>query len=378
MQRLLLIIVMTGAALFCGACSREPAVTPSGETVRVGVIGPFSGAEPGKGQDGLTGIKAVLRMTPLLRNGDGIELAVEDDQGDPGLAEKALKKLAADEKVSAVVTLSSSGTVLALARIADTCRIPVLAAYATHPAVIENNDYVSQICFNDRFQGAVAALYVRDELLVDRVAIFSDPDSDYSTHLAEEFRRKFTDIGGRVTARIAIGDDSQDLTQVLRTLRNDKTELLYLPIKALRVISLIEQSQRIGWRPQFMGSDGLGSTVFLQYPEAIPLLDGLLVTDFFHHDMPLSRFGKRIEPHVKGRITTFGALAIEGFAILMNAINKCEPTSDRQCINQNVQSTANFTGIMGNISIDANGKASRPLVVNTIEKGRFHFLVKVY
>jgi hypothetical protein len=43
-----------------------------------------------------------------------------------------------------------------------------------------------------------------------------------------------------------------------------------------------------------------------------------------------------------------------------------------------IHNTSDFTGVMGKIWIKSNGKAVRPLVVNTIKHGRLEFVVKVY
>lgn len=379
MPKLYCILTLVFTVMFAAGCDQAPApTTPSGKTIKVGLIAPLSGPDQAKGQEGLTGVEAVLKMTPLLQNGDKIELVIEDDQNDPRRAVNLFKKLVLEHQASAIVILSSSGPVLALASIADTYQTPILAAHATHPAITQNNGYVSQACFDDRFQGAVAALYVRDELLLDQVAVFSNPDSNYSSNLATEFERKFTDIGGRVIDQIFITENSEGLIQKLQELHNTGTELLYLPIRAADVIRIIKHTQKLNWHPQLMGSDGFLATIIFQYPDALPLLNGMLATDFFHNDMPLSPFGKEVKPHIKGLKTSYGALGIEAFAILLNAMNNCDPPGDKACINHRIRTTESFTGVLGNISIDANGRAARPLVINTIEEGRMRFVVKVY
>jgi len=41
---------------------------------------------------------------------------------------------------------------------------------------------------------------------------------------------------------------------------------------------------------------------------------------------------------------------------------------DRKCINHQIRSTNNFTGIAGKIPIGPNGKAQRPLCIDSIQK----------
>ena len=140
-----------------GACEQKPVVEPRGKTIKIGVIAPFSGSDVAKGKEGLNGVRAVTQMQPLLNNGDRIEIVTKDDRNDPKRSVMALHELAEKEKVSAVITLSGSGPVLSMARVADRYKVPILAGLATHPEVTQKSDYVSQVCFDNIFQGKVAA-----------------------------------------------------------------------------------------------------------------------------------------------------------------------------------------------------------------------------
>jgi branched-chain amino acid transport system substrate-binding protein len=131
-----------------------------------------------------------------------------------------------------------------------------------------------------------------------------------------------------------------------------------------------------------MGSDGLISTMLAQHNNEIDLVDGMLATDFFAHGMPLTPFGKRARDKYREKYkstrTAYAVLGIEGYAILFNAMNRCNDPADRECINNQIRSTVNFTGIIGSITIGSDGKAQRPLTINSIRGGRSKFIFKVY
>ncbi len=59
-------------------------------------------------------------------------------------------------------------------------------------------------------------------------------------------------------------------------------------------------------------------------------------------------------------------------------MNRCAQPGDRECINAMIHRTDSFEGIIGRISIHADGKVERPLIVNRIKDGRLQFVVKVY
>ena len=353
-------------------------MAPSGKTVKVGIIAPFSGKDRARGDEGMKGIEAMMKLQPLLANGDRIELVTKDGKDDPQRAVSALQELVEGDKVAAVVALSRSGSVLAMASVADTHQTPVLAALATHTNITEYNDWISQVCFDDSFQGSVAALFVRDELLLDTVAVFNDPASNHSTDLSLAFGNKFIDLGGRVTDAVYLTDKTDDFAKIVKQVYASQPELLYLPVDAEKVVRVLQETKRLGWHPKTMGSDGLLATVLTRYPDQVDLLEGTLATDFFHTTTRLTPFGQRARAVLRGKATSFAALGVESFAILIDAMNRCKTSDDRQCINDRIRSTRNFMGLMGNISIGADGKARRPLVVNTIHGGQMEFVVKVY
>ena len=382
MKRLIHLAILIALVFLFNGCDQQSAIQPSGKKIKVGIIGPFSGSDLAKGKDGLKGIKAAMQLQPYLENGDGVELVVEDDQNEPSLTVKALEKLTESDKVSAILILSSSDPVLEIAPIADTYKTPILALIATHPDVTINTSFVSQLCFDDTFQGTVAALFIKDDLLIDTVAVFSNPDSSYSSYLAAQFMRKFKSLGGRITETVSITQETDDYTNILESIRNKKTELLYLPITSKDIIQIVKALKKMGWKPEMMGSDGLLATVLTQHKEESGLLEGILATDLYSNLMPLTSFGKEATKSFHslfdGRATTYAALGAEGYALLLNAMNRCSTPGNRACINQMIHNTSDFTGVMGKIWIKSNGKAVRPLVVNTIKHGRLEFVVKVY
>ena len=169
--------------------------------------------------------------------------------------------------------------------------------------------FISQLCFDDDFQGTVAALFVRDELLIDKVAVFSNPGSAYSSHLASEFERKFKSLGGEITDMISFTEETGDLSKVIKSVHDKTPELLYLPISAKDVIRIIREVQELGWNPKMMGSDGLISTMLAKHEEELDLVEGMLASDFFAHGMSFyTPFGKKARDKYESKFESRGTL----------------------------------------------------------------------
>jgi branched-chain amino acid transport system substrate-binding protein len=376
-----LLIFIGTLSLVCG-CDQQPVIQPSGKIIKIGVIGAFTGPHFAKGKNGLEGIRTAMAMQPLLQNGDRVELVVEDDQNKPGLAVKALKKLTQEDKVSAVLILSGSEPVLEIAPIADGFKTPVLAVIATHPEITANSHYISQLCFDDNFQGTVAALFVMDDLLIENVAVFCNPDNPYSRFLADRFTQKFESIGGHITEYIKLTRETDNYTGILENIRSKETELLYLPVNVEDLFKIVKAAGEMGWNPKKLGSDGLLATVLTQHKEEAGLLEGILATDSFGTKMPLTPLGESAQDKYralyKTRGTSYTAIGVEGYTLVLDAMNRCGTELDREHINRMIRSTVDFIGTTGKITIQPDGKALRPLSVNYIKEGELEFVVKVY
>lgn len=380
-MKTILYYIVTILIVLLSGCSEEQAITPSGKAVKIGVIGPMSGPKQALGEESLEGIQTALHMHPYLDNGDTIKLIIEDDKNEPEQAVKAFKKLVSIDKVAAVLVLSSSASALAINDIADKHKIPVMILVGSHPEISKDRQFVSQICFDNTTQGKVAALFARDELLIDRVAVFKNPESFHSNSLAEEFIRKFRSIEGQITDVILIpSGKTVEYESILSHLRDQDVEFLYLPLDAEDILEVAQKLHEMGWAPEAMTGDGLLSSIDA-HPQA-KYLNGFLTIDLFSSTIEATSYGKKATRIFKElfetRHSTYPAIGFEGMAILIGATNRCQNSVESECINNNLHNTVNFEGLMGKISIQPDGKALRPLIVNRIQNERLEFVVKVY
>jgi hypothetical protein len=131
-----------------------------------------------------------------------------------------------------------------------------------------------------------------------------------------------------------------------------------------------------------MGRDGLDASVMRRYPDQTGLLEGIYAIDLYTDVVTGTSFGEQAKKAYlqlfEKKSNSFTAIGAEGFAILQYAMNRCSRPGDGQCINSMIHNTNSFEGLLGRISIFADGKAERTLIINRIKKGRAQFVVKVY
>ena len=363
------------------ACEGEQNdVVPSGKVVKVGFIGPQTGAYSGLGTNSLDGAKAALLLQPYLLNGDRVEIVDLDDKNNPQLATNGIDRLIKEESIVAVLLGSGSTSVVPVAQYLEQIALPGVALLATHPDVAKGK-YTIQLPFDDTLQATVAALYVMDELIIDTVAVFVEPDDLHSSFLAETFVRKFIESGGEVET-FEYPLVSNDLIERLTKLRDSGVELLYLPLNGPAVIEIQRACRGIGFLPEVMLSDGVLSRIALDYDSDLALVEGMMATDVFTNAKISSRYREEIKKSFEGNsstlATTYAALGAEGMSILLHALGRCGTSSDRECITQNLHATTGFPGVNGPISINEDGKAERPIFINKIIDGKLVFEVMVY
>jgi len=374
--------IMLLLCFLASACDRSSPVVPSGEVVKIGFLGPQQGPDLTQGQDTLEGVLAAQVVLPLLNNGDRIEVIAEDSGNDPDVTRRAMQKLVQEDGVSVLLLGIDSESLLQIAQFVESLQTPAIALIATHPGIVSGSAFINQLCFDDDTQGAVAALFVRDELLIKRAAVIGHPVDRHSKYLQAAFEKKFTDTGGVLTGSHSVTAMGELL---LRHLQEQKTELLYLPVSAQSVLQVQSILDEMGWSPEIMAGDGLLASVLGKFPEQAGDIDGIYATDLFSDRGDFvrhKRLGRAAEASFDdlfgGKENTFTSLGAEGYAIVVRAMNQCLPAVDKQCIKTAIRSTENFEGIMAKISIDKKGRATRPVYVNTIENGFLDSVVKVY
>jgi ABC-type branched-subunit amino acid transport system substrate-binding protein len=330
------------------------------------------------------GIEIAQTVLPPMSNGDAVEILVEDDQGLPEETLAAMGRLAA-KGVAAVLLLSPSNQALALTDSAAPYEIPIIATVATHPDITKVNQHMVQLCFDDEFQGSVAAMYLRDELFLQKAVVLSDPRDPHSGSLAETFIKKFTEAGGDIVYQGSVHTLGTNLEHRIERFNDQDAEILYLPVYASAVLEIAGAVRKSSWKPVIMVGDGLLAEILLDHPKDVRIVNGLFATDLHSHSEPKSSVGRKIYRSFRARVkgpdqqgSSFTVLASEGLQIIQLALAGAAPTYESEDILREIKQIRVLEGYAGLISIGQNRKAIRPVYVNAIRGGKQFFIVKVY
>lgn len=345
--------------------------------VKIGVIAPLSGDDKNWGESGLLGVETAIDLARSEIGNIRFELIKKDDGNEPATAQNVFKELVVDHNVSAILMLSGSASTLGVAELADHYQTPIVSTLSTHPEATDNK-WLSQIMFDDRVQGTVAALFVLDEMLIDRVGVVKNSQDPHSTFLANQFTEILREAGGEIkTIDIAVSD----LESEVRQLSEEEFEFIYLSVSADEVVEFEQMTRTIGWHPQTMVSDGILAVILLDHTKDVLVVDGMLATDVYSVGIDLTDYGKKITDNFESLFdkpaTSITALSCEGTSILLKAIQSCGDEPNKTCINLVLRGGREYEGIIGPILIDENGKAERPVFINRINNRKLEYLLKV-
>lgn len=250
------------AALAAAPVASAAAPAAAGPSVvRIGHVGPISGAIAHLGKDNENGAR--LAIEELNTEGvviDGkkvtLELMAEDDAADPKQGTAVAQKLV-DAKVSGVVGHLNSGTTIPASKIYSDAGIPQLSPSATNPKYTRQGFKTAfRMVADDTQLGGTLGKYAVGTLKGKSIAVIDDRTA-YGQGLAEEFAKAVESAGGNVVAKEFTTDKSTDFNSILTTIKGKKPDIVFFGGMDAVAGPMLKQMKALGIKAKFMGGDGI-------------------------------------------------------------------------------------------------------------------------
>ncbi len=302
--------------------------------------------------------------------GRKIHLAVHDNQSTPIGSNLAAKKAAASGAV-AIIGSDWSSHSLAVARVAQEQKIPMISSYSTNPEVTKIGNYIFRICFTDEYQGRAIAKFARLELKADAAVILVDVTSDYSLKLSEIFRTHYTRLGGRVLGELEYKLRNQQIDSMIHYLKNKNADLIFIPGHDESGM-IAKKAQEAGITALLIGGDGWSTQAFFHKGGGY-LKKGYYSSHWsFHLDTPSSRHFIQSHPNPRDAVVNV-VLGYDAVMLLADAIRRAA-SFDRTAIRNAVAATRKYQGITGIISFNETGDPVKDVIIMEIKNGAPHYL----
>lgn len=238
--------------------SSAEAGTAEGGTLKIGVIGPLTGAAASYGiavQNGADlAVKEINEAGGI--NGMKVELKAEDDENDPEKSVNAYNTLKDWGMQMLVGTTTSKPCIAVGAESASDNMFQITPSGSAVECV--SNPNVFRVCFADPDQGTASAQYIGEHQLATKVAIIYDSSTEYSSGIRESFVKEAANQGIEIVADEAFtADTNTDFSVQLDKAKDAGAELVFLPIYYQEASIILKQASDKEFAPVFFGCDGM-------------------------------------------------------------------------------------------------------------------------
>ena len=235
----------------------------SGDTIKVGVMGPMTGDVSVYGLAVPNGANLYLDQVNANGgiNGKMIESITMDEQGDATQAVQCFTKMV-DEGIVGLIGDVTTTPTLAVAAESQDYNMPMVTASATAEAVTYDAETdtvyenVFRATFTDPFQGIKMADYAYQKLGYTKAAVIYKKGADYNEGLAENFVNEFEALGGTIVDEESYSDGDVDYKTQLTTILGKGPETVFCPNYYQEVGQILSQAESVGLTVTFLGGDG--------------------------------------------------------------------------------------------------------------------------
>ena len=251
------------------------------DTLKIGVIGPFTGAAAIYGNACKYGAQVAAEQINA-QGGVQIELLNEDDEHDPEKSLNAYNNVL-DNGAQMIAGTTTTTPCIAVGAQANEDRVFMLTPSASSPDVTANKDNVFQVCFTDPAQGTASAQYIKEHELATKIAIIYNNADAYSTGIYQTFVDEAPALGLEIVSTTTFTDETTDFSVQFSDAKDAGADLVFLPIYYTPASMILQTAKTMDYAPVFFGVDGMDGILTMEGFDA-SLAEGVFMLTPFSAD----------------------------------------------------------------------------------------------
>ncbi len=337
------------------APAAAPAAAPMA-TVKIGHVGPLTGAIAHLGKDNENGARLALDEA----NAKGVEIGgakvkfemlAEDDQADPKVGTTVAQKLI-DAKVAGIVGHLNSGTTIPASALYNQAGIPMISGSATNPKLTEQGfKNVFRVVGRDDQQGPAVANYLISTMKLKTVAVIDDATA-YGEGLANEVEKTLKAAGVKVLPREKGTDKTADWKAVLTKIKGKKPDAVFYGGMDATGGPLLKQASELGIKATFAYGDGACTDKMAELAGAAA--EGLLCSQA---GLPVQAANKKFLDSYKAKFNAdpilYAPFTYDAANLLIEAMKKAGSSEPAKYLPELAK--ISFDGASGHIEFDEKG-----------------------
>ena len=331
------------------------------QVVKIGHVGPLSGAIAHLGKDNENGARLAieeLNAKGVKIGGKAVkfELVAEDDAADPKQGTAAAQKLV-DSKVSGVIGHLNSGTTIPASKIYSDAGIPQISPSSTNPKYTRNGFKTAfRVVADDVHLGGTLGRYAINTLKAKSIAVIDDRTA-YGQGVADEFKKAAQAAGGKIVGHEFTNDKASDFMAILTTLKAKNPDVIFFGGMDAVGGPMMRQMKSLGIHAKFMGGDGICTTEMIKLA-GDAMADGQVVcAEAGGVDGSLKKgmddFSARYKKRFNDDVKLYAPYVYDAVNVMVDAMvraNSSDPAKYLPALGQ-----ANFKGVTGTIAFDQKG-----------------------
>ena len=364
MQMKIKLALVAAAALALVACGDKEEAAGGGDTmvVKIGHVGPTSGAIAHLGKDNENGGRMAieeLNAAGMTIGGKKVtfELLAEDDAADPKQGTAAAQKLV-DAKVNGVIGHLNSGTTIPASSIYHDARLPQISPSATNPKYTRQGfDTTFRLVADDTQLGGTLGRYAIETLKGKTVAVIDDRTA-YGQGVADEFEKGVTSAGGTLVAREFTNDKATDFNAILTSIKGKNPDVVFFGGMDAVAGPMLKQMKALCINAKFMGGDGICTA-------GLPALAGDGLADDMVYcaeaggvdeagKAAMDKFREDFKAKYGAEVQVYAPYVYDAVKLMSDAMKRADSVDPAKYLPE-LAKTSGYQGVTGNISFDEKG-----------------------
>jgi branched-chain amino acid transport system substrate-binding protein len=297
-------------------------------------------------------------------------LLLEYDDKSTSLGCRTAARQAVKDGCIAAIGSSWSSLSMAIARVFQAEKIPMISPTSTNPDVTLVGDYIFRACFIDSFQGSVMADFARTDLSAKTAVVLTNTSESYCIGLAKFFISHFTLSGGQILWEGDYLAVATDFNHLLKKAQQLNPDVIFVPGMPRDSGFIIKQARKMGIKTRFLGGDGWDNEM---YDYGGNLIEGNYFCAHWHIKSTLEKSSVFVMASQKlygPDISFAAALSYDSVMLLADAVKRVQ-SLDPARIRDALASTKEFKGVTGGITFDGNrNPINKSAVILKFEKGK--------
>ena len=353
--------------------------TMAAETVRLGLVGPFTGGLAIPGADMKRGAELAVAEINAKGgiNGQKIDLFMENDEGVPAKSVNAVEKLVIKDKCLTVIGAYSSSCTLANMRVTEKYKVPQICPISVATAITTSgNPFIFRNCATNPMQVGQLADYTIPTFGLKRIGVIY-VNTDYGRGIRDVWSQKAAEYKIQMVVDMPVSESDTDFFSNLTKVKDINPDALLVGANITQATQIVLQAKNLGLHSRIFGVGTMSDNEFWDLTKG--KAEGIVHISYFEPESPnqrIRKFAKDFNAKYNKVPGMFAAAVYEAVYIAEDAVKRAGSNlSDlgkwRLAVRDALASTKDLPGVQGGpTTFGPDGQADKKVYIVRWEKGK--------